>query len=144
MRSSPLLHVTLELDHALRALLVLADDDTEVMTSPDLAAATDVPNHFLSKVLQKLHRAGVVRRASGQRGFRLARPATAISLAEVVAAIQGLWAGAPDGPGPRHDDPLDPLWRDVEGALEAQLSDLTIADVRPVRADGLAASGAAS
>jgi Rrf2 family protein len=129
MWSSPLLHVTLELDHALRALLVLAGEDGAPRTAADLSAATDVPGHFLAKVLQKLHRAGVLRRLPRVRGFLLARPASAITLAEVVAAIQGCWSGAPDVPGARGADALDPLWRDVEGALEAQLSELTLADL---------------
>src|SRR4051794_25413994 len=131
MRSSPLLHVTLELDHALRSLLVLADrrSASTAMTAGELAQATDVPAHFLSRVLQKLQRSGLVRRAGGPRGMQLARPATAITLAEVVAAIQGRWDGAPAGPGPVREDALGPLWRDVERSLETQLSRLTIADL---------------
>jgi Rrf2 family protein len=128
MRSSPLLHVTIELDDALRTLLVLAETD-DGCTCEHLASHTGISQRYLSTLLQKLRRAGLVRRrARRQAGFELAVPAREIRVSHVVAAIQGVWAGAPRGPG-RDDDPLGHLWSDVERELEARLSQLTVADL---------------
>ncbi|MCX5606962.1 Rrf2 family transcriptional regulator [Streptomyces sp. NBC_00047] len=55
-----------------------------------LAAWHDLPAAYLNKQLQALARAGIVTSAPGPRGgFRLARPLAAISLMDVVAAVEG-------------------------------------------------------
>ena len=55
-----------------------------------LAAETRLPQATVAKVLKALAHAGLVSAARGASGgYRLARPATAISVAEVVAAIDG-------------------------------------------------------
>ncbi|MGR4881519.1 RrF2 family transcriptional regulator [Streptomyces sp. LARHCF249] len=55
-----------------------------------LAAWHDLPAAYLNKQLQALARAGIVTSTSGPRGgFRLARPLAAISLMDVVAAVEG-------------------------------------------------------
>ncbi|MBO0735308.1 MAG: SUF system Fe-S cluster assembly regulator [Alphaproteobacteria bacterium] len=55
-----------------------------------LAAETRLPQATVAKVLKALAHAGLVSAARGATGgYRLARPATAISVAEVVAAIDG-------------------------------------------------------
>lgn len=125
MRHSPLLHVTLELDHALRAVVELAGSSRPA-TCDQLADATSVSSRCLSTVLQKLRRAGVVRRNEGFRGgYELAQPPSAIRVASVVSAIQGVWPWFED-----HDpDPLEGLWRGVESALERRLADVSVADL---------------
>ncbi|CAM5245437.1 RrF2 family transcriptional regulator [Streptomyces avidinii] len=55
-----------------------------------LAAWHDLPAAYLNKQLQALARAGIVTSTPGPRGgFRLARPLDAISLMDVVAAVEG-------------------------------------------------------
>lgn len=55
-----------------------------------LAAWHDLPAAYLNKQLQALARAGIVSSTPGPRGgFRLARPLAAISLMDVVAAVEG-------------------------------------------------------
>jgi FeS assembly SUF system regulator len=55
-----------------------------------LAAETRLPQATVAKVLKALAHAGLVTAARGvSGGYRLARSATAISVAEVVAAIDG-------------------------------------------------------
>ncbi|WP_326589008.1 RrF2 family transcriptional regulator [Streptomyces sp. NBC_01294] len=77
-----------------------------------LAAWHALPPAYLNKQLQALARAGIVTSTPGPRGgFRLARPLAAVSLMDVVAAVegpdeafrcaeirrQGPGGGAPDG-----------------------------------------------
>ncbi|MER7821888.1 MULTISPECIES: RrF2 family transcriptional regulator [unclassified Streptomyces] len=55
-----------------------------------LAAWHDLPAAYLNKQLQALARAGIVTSTPGPRGgFRLARPLDAISLMDVVVAVEG-------------------------------------------------------
>ncbi|WP_327266869.1 Rrf2 family transcriptional regulator [Streptomyces sp. NBC_01232] len=83
-----------------------------------LAAWHDLPAAYLNKQLQALARAGIVSSTPGPRGgFRLARPLDAISLMDVVAAVegpdeafrcaeirqQGPGAGEPADPAPERD-----------------------------------------
>jgi Rrf2 family protein len=62
----------------------------EALTTRRLAEFFDLPDAYLGKVLAPLVRAGVLGATSGPRGgFRLARPAQEITLAEVVEAVEG-------------------------------------------------------
>jgi Rrf2 family protein len=55
-----------------------------------MASALGVSEAHLSKVLQRLTRAGLVRGTRGPRGgYRLTRPAGQISLREVYEAVEG-------------------------------------------------------
>jgi len=57
----------------------------------DLAAATDVPENYLRKVLHELVRAGVLRSTRGKGGgFQLAVPADRLSLLTVVGRFDGI------------------------------------------------------
>jgi Rrf2 family protein len=67
-----------------------------VAPSPDplptrrLAEFYDLPAPYLAKILNSLVRAGVLTATSGPRGgYRLARPASEITAAEVVEAVEG-------------------------------------------------------
>ncbi len=61
-----------------------------VATSSGVAAATGVPEPTVAKVLKALAGAGLVTSQRGARGgYRLARPLTEVSVAEVIRAIDG-------------------------------------------------------
>ena len=77
-------------DYGVIVATFLAADGERQVTASAAAAATQLPQATVAKLLKALARAGLVtatRGASG--GYRLAREAAAISLAEVVAAIDG-------------------------------------------------------
>ncbi|MFJ3976440.1 RrF2 family transcriptional regulator [Streptomyces sp. NPDC090021] len=60
------------------------------VTAARLAAWHDLPAAYLNKQLQALARAGILTSSPGPRGgFRLARPLAAVSLMDVVAAVEG-------------------------------------------------------
>ncbi len=76
---------------ALHVLLTFAwlDDDEPVPTA-QLAGQHGLPVAYLNKQLQALARAGLLESVSGARGgFRLARNPSAITLMDVVVAIEG-------------------------------------------------------
>jgi len=75
-------------EYALRAAVWLAENEGSPQTNHKIAEATQVPAAYLSKLLQSLARAGLVRGARGVGGgFELARPAAAVSVLDVVNAV---------------------------------------------------------
>jgi FeS assembly SUF system regulator len=68
----------------------LAASPDRQVTAAAVAAATQLPRATVAKLLKGLAHAGLVTATRGvSGGYRLAREATAISVAEVVAAIDG-------------------------------------------------------
>jgi Rrf2 family protein len=60
------------------------------MPAGRLAQFHGVPSAYLAKTLQALGRAGIIEAEPGRRGgYRLAKPATTISLLDVVEAVEG-------------------------------------------------------
>ena len=77
------------LEYALRAVTFLAARPGEGMTAQRIAEGTQVPEDYLSKVLQQLTRADVLVSQRGRNGgFQLARPAVEISMLTVVNAVE--------------------------------------------------------
>ncbi|BDC50219.1 transcriptional regulator [Bryobacterales bacterium F-183] len=75
-------------EYALRAVVALAEPDT-AWTAHALAAKTQVPASYLSKVLQSLAKADLVLAQRGRNGgFILAKPTSAITVLEVVNAVE--------------------------------------------------------
>jgi Rrf2 family transcriptional regulator, iron-sulfur cluster assembly transcription factor len=85
------LELTRRGDYAIRAMLALAEvEDGARLTAPQIAAQMLIPGSFLPQVMADLSRAGLVRGRLGRTGgYRLARPASTISLLEVIETIEG-------------------------------------------------------
>jgi Rrf2 family protein len=95
--------VSAKSDYALRALIELArgvgdgdgDGDGDgatrrPMSAEELGRLQDIPAGFLQTILADLRRAGIVASQRGQSGgWRLARPAEAVSVADVIRAVDG-------------------------------------------------------
>jgi Rrf2 family protein len=120
--------------YALHALGYLAArGDGPPVASHDIAEARGAPEKFLLKVLRPLVRAGLLRSLKGPGGgYRLARPASQITLLEVVEAVDGPVRGeAPvvgegqDGLGPRLAAACERVAEEVRRRLgRVRLSDL--------------------
>jgi Rrf2 family iron-sulfur cluster assembly transcriptional regulator len=78
-------------DYAVRAMLALsAAGEREALTGRQIAERTGVPAGFLPQVMADLSRAGLVTGRIGRiGGYRLGRPASSISLLEVIEMIEG-------------------------------------------------------
>ncbi len=75
-------------EYALRAMVFLAENPASPSPLLTIAATTQVPPGYLSKVLQQLVRAGLLNSQRGLGGgFGLARPASELSVYEVVQAV---------------------------------------------------------
>jgi Rrf2 family protein len=72
------------------ATLLALVPEGQAMPASKLAEFHGVPSAYLSKTLQDLARAGVIRSIPGRRGgYRLGRPLTEITVLDVVEAVDG-------------------------------------------------------
>lgn len=78
-------------DYGARGMIRLARaPQGQIMLVGDIAADEGLPESYLAKIFQELTRCGIVRSHRGAGGgFSLARPAEAITLRQIVEAIQG-------------------------------------------------------
>ncbi|MCG8585240.1 MAG: Rrf2 family transcriptional regulator [Pirellulales bacterium] len=75
-------------EYALRAVAFLASQSPDARNTEQIAKATKVPAAYLSKVLQSLARAGIVRSQRGLHGgFSLAKTPEEITILEVVEVV---------------------------------------------------------
>jgi Rrf2 family protein len=75
-------------EYALRAVVFLAEHPDSRWTAQRIAETTQVPSGYLSKILQGLARHDIVDSQRGVGGgFTLNRPAGAISIYEVLQAV---------------------------------------------------------
>jgi Rrf2 family protein len=72
------------------AVLLAFLPDGSSLPAHRLAEYHDVPAPYLAKSLQAMMRAGIVTSTAGRRGgYRLARPASQITMLDIVRAIEG-------------------------------------------------------
>lgn len=85
------MQITRGSDYAVRVMIHLASlPPRSTVRQSQLSKASDVSGHFLSKVLQQLVRARLIRSQRGSGGgYGLAVPASSISLLDVVQAMEG-------------------------------------------------------
>lgn len=135
---------TTEVQQSLRALVALAGEDAPV-TLAQLAGRVQAPAPALGKVLHRLSRLDLVVGQPGPGGgYRLARPAASIRLADVVEPLQGPGFARSCLFGLPHcsDDnpcPLHPIWGALRGGLLEAVEQRTVADLAqgPLTAVGL-------
>ena len=86
-----MLRLSKKADYALLAMRHLAANaDRGAVSARELAEAYDIPSELLAKVLQKLVRGRLLVSHQGIRGgYGLSRPASAISVADVIQAVDG-------------------------------------------------------
>ena len=102
-------------------------------SSADLARETGLPLPTVQKLVSMLARGGLLRSARGARGgLQLARPAAAISLADIVEAVEGPIALASCVEPSRHDCALEsscsvrPHWGLVNDAVRGALAEVPL------------------
>jgi len=121
-------------EYALRATVYLADQAPHPRTNEQIAEVTKVPQAYLSKVMQGLARAGLVKSLRGiHGGFVLVRPAAELTILEVVQAVDPIRRirTCPLGLS-THGVNLCPLHRRLDDALasvENAFASTTLAEV---------------
>lgn len=122
--------------YALRAVLAIATaGEDRPIGAGRLATELGVPPNYLAKTLHVLCRAGVLDSSRGKLGgFRLARPARAITLLEVVRPFAAISAGRVCLLGlPVCSDqtacPAHQRWKQVSERVAAFFRETTVADL---------------
>lgn len=105
-------------------------------SAAELAEETGLPAPTVQKVVSKLTAAGLLRSTRGAGGgLQLARPAAAISLADIVEAVEGPIALTSCVDEGRHDCALEgsclvqPHWPIVNTALRGALAKISLAQL---------------
>ena len=118
----------------MRALLTLAERGGQA-TTEELASAQNLPPKFLGAIMNDLRRAGIVAsRRGSEGGYRLARSASEVTVADAIRAIDGplaevrglrpeaaVYEGAAEN--------LQSVWVAVRSSLRRVLDHVTLQDV---------------
>jgi len=124
--------ISQKLEYACRALTQLAKhhDGRTLTRLDDLAQREDISRSFLLQILNDLRRAGLVDSCRGAAGgYLLARPADAITLRQVVEAVDpallqhSVSAAGESGPA------IQTAWEKISLALHEALEQVTLESI---------------
>ncbi|MGH9200729.1 MAG: RrF2 family transcriptional regulator [Vicinamibacterales bacterium] len=132
-----MLRLSKKSDYALMAIrhLAVRADGRASASAREISEAYDIPLELLAKVLQRLVRTKLLVSVQGTRGgYRLARPSTAISVADVIQAVDGPVTVTACSPNDHECGQYskcsirDPLWK-IKGRILEMLSKVTVAEM---------------
>jgi Rrf2 family protein len=143
------MRISAKADYAVRAAVELAAaPDDRPIKAERIALNQEVPLNFLENILGELRHAGIVRSHRGaDGGFRLARSADEVTVADIIRAVEGPLATVRGGPPEEsaYDGAaaaLSRVWIAVRKSLRDVVEHVTIADIAsgelPSRIDKLA------
>jgi len=131
------MHMTTASEYACLALLAIGDSGGEWCKRQEVVARYDIPVSYLEQILRRLTTAGiVVSRRGAEGGFRLAKPAAEIAIADVVRVVDGPLAPTRSvsryfyQPGPLEaSSAFQTLFRRVRDAVAEILEKTTLEDI---------------
>ena len=129
------MRVSAKVDYALRAMTELAAAAPALVTAEQLASRQKIPPKFLENILAQLRNGGLIASQRGSEGgYRLAKPAEEISIADVIRELEGPiatvrgarpdeleYAGAAEG--------LREIWLELRSQMRGVLEQTTLADL---------------
>jgi len=131
-----LMQLTRAADYAVRVMIHLASQEPGKRTSvPEIARAVEVPENFLSKVLQTLSRRGLIQSHRGVTGgFELSAGGRTVSMLEVLEALEGpialnVCVGECGACRRKSRCPAHKVWVEAQEALAGVLRRASIADL---------------
>ncbi|GIF24600.1 Rrf2 family protein [Actinoplanes tereljensis] len=129
------MYVSARTDYAVRAMLAITAEHPHLVKAAGLAATQVIPLSFLQGILLDLRRAGLLHSHRGvDGGYALARPATEITVGDVVRAVGGALTtvrGLPTATATYHGaaSGLRDVWVAVEEAIEGVVDHKTLAEL---------------
>jgi Rrf2 family protein len=121
--------------YAVHAVVYMAQKGNgKLITSHDIAKGQGMPERFLVKLLRPLVNNRVLMSLKGPNGgYRLARPASSISLLEIVEAVDGSIRGFSPFAGGKQtgglDNRLEKVCNDAAQQLRDHLSKVSISEL---------------
>lgn len=123
-------------DYGIVIMTTMARHPDGCHNAPEIAVQSHVPLPMASKILKALARAGLLASHRGAKGgYGLTRPAESISVAEIIAALDGpiaLTACIEDGPGECEIEALCPArsnWQRINDAIRGALDEISLAEM---------------
>lgn len=133
------MQVSARVDYAMRALTELAAtanrDPNLLVKGEELADRQGIPPKFLEGILTQLRRGGFVFSQRGSDGgYRLARPADEITVADVIRSLEGPLAAVRGEPpeDAEYEGPaghLRDVWVATRASMRAVLERVTVSDI---------------
>ncbi|MCX4547092.1 Rrf2 family transcriptional regulator [Streptomyces sp. NBC_01565] len=130
------MRISARADYAVRAALQLAaSQDDGPVKAEAIADAQDIPHKFLEGILNDMRRGGLVlSQRGGNGGYRLAKPAQSISIADVIRIVDGPLVSVrgvrpPDLSYTGPAESLLPLWIALRANVREILDGVSLADV---------------
>src|SRR5262249_45633578 len=129
------MRVPAKVDYALRAMAELAAAPPGPIKGERLATSQSIPPKFLENILTELRHGGLVASQRGaEGGYQLGRPASEITVADVIRAVQGPIATVR---GARPEDAsytgaaaaLGDVWIELRTAMRGVLEQTTLAQL---------------
>lgn len=130
-----MLRVSRLTDYATVVMTCIAAHPDAVLSTAEIADETHLELPTVSKLLKSLGHAGLVESFRGVNGgYRLARPAGTISLAEIVEAMEGpigmTECGLAEGQCEREAQcSVRGSWQHINGVLDHALRTMSLADM---------------
>jgi Rrf2 family protein len=127
--------ITAKVDYGVRATVELATAGQSPVKGDVIAERQRIPVRFLENILADLRRAGLVASQRGaDGGYWLAVPATSITVADIIRAVEGPLADVHGTPPEQVDYPgsaqgLRRVWVATRATLRSLLENVTVADV---------------
>lgn len=125
-------------DYGTVILACLAAEPNRLWTATEVAEQTHVGLPTVSKLLKKLQRSGLVVSTRGSRGgYELAKPASSITAAHILDALEGPFAitecaGEHSACGIEPNCRVGLAWQRVNAAIRRALSDISLAQLAGV------------
>ena len=125
-------------EYALLALVYLSRSGSEGYVSVEtIALAQGIPPKFLEQILLALKHGKYVRSSKGQRGgYRLAKPANMITLAEIIRLLDGALAPTQsvsvyfyESTPVEKEGKLVRVFKEIRDYIAEKLENTTVADV---------------
>ena len=123
-------------DYSTVILASMAADPAGWRTATDISRGIPLAAPTVSKLLKQLHRAGLVESTRGLRGgYRLARPASQISAAAILDALEGPLAltecstGALSRCDLQASCSVGGSWQRINQAIRQSLEEITLAEL---------------
>ena len=122
-------------DYGTVILAHLASQPDRQFAAAEVAERTRIALPTVSKVLKRLQRAGLVSSTRGSLGgYQLAQPASEITAAKILDALEGPFAitecsGQHSNCGIESNCRVGHVWQRVNGAIRRALTDITLAQL---------------
>lgn len=131
-----MLRMTKQADYAIVLMTQLVSEPQRQLNASEIAAQTELPQPIVSKILKLLARRELLVSHRGAKGgYRLARAAEEISVAEIIEAVEGpiaITECVDETPGECSQEPICPVrgnWQRINGAVRHALEEITLREM---------------